>query len=194
VVSSDLAHIAELADDDAPRRARDAHESETRAAIAEVQEIATGLYGPRVLATLRLAGALPSDPRKLALFAGAAADAIAALKPADLPAPRIEGAKVSMKAWAETLRTPSAKLTAALGDVAREEAEAVGTLAAKNAALTAFDTFTPRAADVLEALLRLAGMDHEADRLHRSVAAPASASTSASTTETPAGTPVTTAK
>ena len=176
MVAADVAYTIELSDDAAPRNERDRQEKLTREAITEVRERVTGLYGGAFLSRVMLAASAPRDPRQLATFAVRAADAIAGLKVEELPEPKIEGGKPSLKKWTSSLRTPATALETAIGDVERETAEAVTALTERNARRDAFEAFLPRASDLLEGLLRFAGMDAAADKLPRPVASGSSGS------------------
>ena len=170
MVSSDVALSVELADDAAPRAARDRHDKAVREAIVDVRERVVGMYGQATLSTYLLASAAPRDARQLVTYAERAAAAIEAVKPDALPESRIEGAKPSPKKWAALIRKPAGQLKDALGDVDREAAEAVTALTERNTRRDAFEAFNPRALDLLEGLLRFGGMNAEADRLARPVA------------------------
>ena len=175
----------ELADDAAPRNARDRHEKQLRESIVDVRERVVGIYGQPVLSTFLLAGGAPRDPRQLVTWAQRAADAIEAADIDKLPPSRIEGAKATPKKWAALLQKPAAALSAAIGDVDREAAEAVTALAARNTARDGFEQRVPRAYTLLDGLLRFAGMDAEANRVARPTAR------TASDDDTPANDPVT---
>jgi len=170
MVDADVALSVELADDAAPRAARDRHEREARGAVVDVRERVVGMYGQGVLTLFLLAGTAPKDPKQLVTWIERAAAAIEATKLEALPACRIEGAKPTPKKWAAVLRKPLAPLRAALHDIDREAAEAVTALTARNQRRDAFKAFSPRVSELLEGLLRFGGMDDEADRLERPVA------------------------
>jgi len=170
MVDADVALSVELADDAAPRAARDRHERDARAAVVDVRERVVGMYGQGVLTTFLLAGSAPKDTKQLVTWIERAAAAIEQTKPESLPECRIEGAKPTTKKWAAVLRKPVGQLKEALGDVDREAAEAVTALSARNQRRDAFEAFAPKASELLEGLLRFGGMDAEADRLERPVA------------------------
>lgn len=172
MVSADVALSVELADDAAPRAARDRHEKEAREAVVDVRERVVGMYGQGVLTTFLLASAAPKDPKQLVTWVERAACAVEAVKVDALPECRIEGAKPTPKKWAALLRKPLAPLQRALQDIDREAAEAVSALTARNAKRDAFEAFAPRAGELLDGLLRFGNMDDEADRLARPVASP----------------------
>lgn len=175
MVAGDVAHTIELADDAPPRNDRDRFEAETRAAIVDVRERVVGMYGQGILSTMLLASAAPKDPKQLVTFATRAADVIAKMAPDSFPESKIEGGKPSPKKWAALLRKPVEELDKALKTIDREVAEAVTTQAERAQKIAAFETFAPRARDLLEGFLRFGGMDAEADRIARPVASAASA-------------------
>lgn len=177
MVAADVKYTIELSDDAAPRNERDKQERLTREQITDVRERITGLYGSAFLSKVMLAASAPRDARQLATFAVRAADAIAGLKDEHLPAPKIEGGKPSLKKWTSALRTPAEALAKAIADVEREAAEAVTALAERNARRDEFEAFLPKASDLVEGLMRFAGMNAEADRLPRPVASGSSGST-----------------
>ncbi len=170
--ATDRALTEEIADDDPPRRARESADTELRAGVTEAREVLTGHYGAGFLATVHLAGPMPRDPEQLKRYAVRAHDALAKLEPGDLPASRIEGAKVSPKKWAALLAKPLAKLTDALDAVQTEAAELVSARTHRSRADAAWTSHARRWEDLFDALLRFAGMDEEADRVSRPVGAP----------------------
>lgn len=170
MIAADVALSVELADDAAPRAARDRHERAARGAVIDVRERVVGMYGQGVLTQFLLAGTAPKDAKQLVTWVERAAAAIEATKPDALPESRIEGAQPTPEKWAAILRKPLAPLRAALQDIDREAAEAVTALTARNQRRDAFEAFSPRASELLEGLLRFGGMNDEADRLERPVA------------------------
>jgi hypothetical protein len=70
LVAADKAHAAELADDDAPRAAREQGVSEVRGYLVSLRANLTGNYGPAVAGAYGLDGALPDDAAALANLAG----------------------------------------------------------------------------------------------------------------------------
>ena len=65
MVEADLAHQRELSDDRGPRAARDKADEALRAAITEVQEMTTGMFGAATVGAFKLSGTPPTDVRAL---------------------------------------------------------------------------------------------------------------------------------
>jgi hypothetical protein len=169
LAKADVALTRERADDAQPRRDRDASEVLTRAAIEDVRRRVVGLYDAPVLESLLLAGPMPKDPLQLVKYALRAAAHLEQQKPADFPDALIDGGKPTPKKWAAAIRTPAEKLDAALKAVGTEDAQLVTALAGRDAVFDEAETDEPRARAVLDALLRYARLDAEADRLARPV-------------------------
>jgi hypothetical protein len=165
MVDSDVAHLEEQGDDDAPRQARDAHEAEVRKAIAELQEVATGLFGAEVLGQLRLAGAAPADPRALVTHVQNAVRAMREMDRAELPKLRVKKAEVDLNEWADSLAEPADRLHTALGLVDAEARELQVTQAAKNAAIKLFDERFRASIAMLEGMLTFSGHQDLAERV-----------------------------
>jgi hypothetical protein len=162
--AADAAHRLELADDVAPRDARDAAAEAVAADLQFVRSAVAALYGPRVLASLGLAEPVSRDPVAIEAAGKAFVKAVAS-GALELPAPRSKAASVDLKGLAASVKANLPALTAALASVSAEAGEAQATQQAKNAAISAFEaTFTP-VNDVLYALAALAGARELGDKL-----------------------------
>lgn len=172
LVKADVALTRERADDAQPRRDRDTSEVLTRAAIEDVRRRVVGLYDAPMLESLLLAGSMPKDPLQLVKYALRAAGHLEKQRPTDFPEALIDGGKPTPKKWATAIRTPAEKLDAALKAVGTEDAQLVTALAGRDNLFGEAETDEPRARAVLDALLRYARLDAEADRLARPVGTP----------------------
>lgn len=168
MVKADEAHEIELSDDAPVREARDAAAADLRGALVDLREIIVGAYGQSTAAKLFL-GATPEDPVVLSRFAGEVADKLDKTK---LPAPRIKGAKLDAAETAASLREKRAQLDKHLEALHREQREAQKTLAAKYAAIPAYDRVFTGVATTLSGLLLLAGEPDLAAKVRPSIRRP----------------------
>ncbi|MFO0604996.1 MAG: hypothetical protein U0324_17570 [Polyangiales bacterium] len=169
VRDADDRHEAELADDDAPRAARDAAVSALTATVTELREVVTGLFGAPALKLVNLTGPTPREPIALSRFVHNVVEGLGAAK---LPAPRVKGAEFDAKRYAKTLRQHVTALDAAAADVTREAREAQVTQSAKTAAIASHDALFAGVANVAEGLLTLVGENDLARRLRPSARRP----------------------
>lgn len=152
MVEADTAHEAELGDDDAFRKARDAAASALSDKLVELREVIVGIYGSAT-ANAVFPGPAPQDPVVLSRFAGEVATEVERVK---LPAPRIK-AKLDPAETAAELRALRAALDAAIKNVAREVNEAQATLDEKNRAMASYDELFASGATTMTGLLRMSG-------------------------------------
>lgn len=164
LVAADQAHIAELADDDPARAARDHAASTLRSECIDLREILTGLYGA-AFANQMLAEAVPRDPVMLLQYAKTLEEN---LQRATLPTARVVGATIDKSAVITRIGSLRQSLELTIGAVAREVREAQATQTAKDKALDAFDDVFSKGADVSSSLLRLAGMPEHAAKVRAS--------------------------
>jgi hypothetical protein len=87
-----------------------------------------------------------------------------------LPAPRVKGAQVDIKATVAELDKRRARLDSALAAVARETREAQAAMSLRNDAQDQFDDVYTQVSTVLSGLLRLAGKPDLADRVRPTTA------------------------
>lgn len=153
MVRADEAHSGELSDDAQPRAERDRVASELVAKLVELREITTGVYGSQLAARL-FPGSTPRDPSMLAAFAKEVSHA---LRTVSLPAPRVKGASIDAATIAKELDAAHAELTSHQHDVVRETREAQATLEAKNTAVASYQQRFSHVANLLSALLSIAG-------------------------------------
>jgi hypothetical protein len=153
--AADAAHTAELADDHAPRAARDEAAEKVRGALVDLRRTTAALYGDGLVKAL----GFPAEvPREAAQVERVALDVAGALRKGPLPKPALVGvAPVSAEAWAELLEGGLAALAAARADVTRETQEARATQAVKDQASAALTDAMVTAAQLTVSLARLAG-------------------------------------
>lgn len=160
---ADLAHSAELLDDEEPRQRRDG----TLAALSETllsqRDTVQGAFGAQVVRATGLDEALPSNPQQLLQRARAVAGQ---LRENGLPARALRpGTVVKAAALADELEGLVAKLAEALGDVQRETREAQLTLERKNLAATGWQDAYQAVSSSFYGLYLLAGRRDLADRI-----------------------------
>jgi hypothetical protein len=170
-VQADKAHDAELADDAAPREARDTAYEKVREVLVDLRASVDAAYGPAGLNALGLTGAVPVDPSVVATFAGSVLEALedGARK---LPKPRRAGIQVDRAAFAKDLAAELPALKKALKDVAREEREKETTKLTRDEAMATSDRTFSRAASLIEALAEGAGLEEVAARVKPSGRSP----------------------
>lgn len=166
---ADDAHEQELADDAAPRDARDVAVTKLYDAVVALREVATGLYTSKVLPSLGLVGSTPRDPVLLVRYAENVVDKLGKVA---LPASRVANAAIDTAGVGCSLQGLVDELSAAVADVGREEREAQLTLSTKRAAIAAHDTLFGGVATVTEGLLRLVSENDLAEKVRPSARRP----------------------
>jgi len=169
MAAADEAHELELADDTAPRDARDKSVQELYAKLVETAEIVVGLYGGQAVRAIKLDGTTPRDPALLVRYASTASSLIRSY---DFGKARVKGAKIDGKATADEIDELVGAVTTNLDHVAREAREAEATLVKKHASLAAFDDVFSRSATVIGALLAFGGEKELAARVRPSTRRP----------------------
>jgi hypothetical protein len=162
MVNADQAHLNELADDSAPRAARDAAATTLYNELLELRDWCVGLYGVEALRLLGFSTATPRDPVALSRFAGEVVTALNA-RP-QLQAKR-EGVQWDPTVAATRLQGLRVILDGHLKDVAREGRQAQRTLIEKKASIESYDDTYARAAAFLMGVYRLAGEEELAERV-----------------------------
>lgn len=158
MVTADETHAQELTDDAAPREARDEAATNVANLLRFARTAIATMYGQTALTKAGLADAITSDPAALVVQARQFLKSAGA-KGFQLPEAKHEGlAEINVPALVGKIEAALPALETALAKVATEDAEAQGTLRAKQDALAAFEgTFSP-VNDVLYALARRAGL------------------------------------
>jgi hypothetical protein len=159
--AADLAHAAELADDEAPRAARDGGITALRATLSSLRVTLLNTFGPALLAAYGVPSALPEQP-DLLLRTASLIESRLRTRPLT-EAPRQLGISIDPVAIADSLKAQIEAITAAVAEVDRERREAQLTLEAKNTSLAAWDAVYPGVADTTTGLYELAGRQDLAD-------------------------------
>ncbi len=160
---ADLANAAELADDDAPRAARDQGVSDLRARIISIRGTLSSVFGNAIVGVYGLAAETPEDADLLVHRATSIASLLAS-RPLVEKA-KHDGVTVDAALLGKSLEKPIAHLTAALADVRREEREAQLTLKARNAAAVVWNTRYQGVADAVTGVFEIVGQADLADRV-----------------------------
>lgn len=163
LVSKSEAHDAELADDAAPRDARDSANAELIQALVPIRAATETVYGRAGLKALGIEGRTPTDPKAVQEHARKLVKQLEDPK-VKLPKPQ-EGVSVNKAVWLAKLKKPLGVLAQARKDVAREEREAQITGNAKTKAMDAFDDVFGVAASFTSTMLELIGEDDLAARV-----------------------------
>jgi len=171
LVRADITHEAELADDAAPRKARDDATEKIRRILVDLRAAVETTCGMAGLPRLHLAEAVPQDPSVLATIGRSVYDALRD-ENVKLPAPRRRGLSLDRLAFAEELAAELPPLERALAAVAREAREAEATLRHKRTAMESNDRAFSRGAAFLSATFSLGGLDDLAARLKPSARHP----------------------
>lgn len=174
LVAKSDAYDAELADDSAPRDARDTAVAALVDTMVGVRAAVETLYGTPGLEALGIDGRTPTDPAGIASHASKAASRLRDPK-VELPKAVRKGIKIDLAALAGELDAPLATLAQAQKDVVREVREAQAASDGKTKAMTANDDLFGRAANFISAALELVGEDELAARVRPVVRRPGTA-------------------
>jgi len=182
MVRADEANSFELADDAGALAARDSAGADTYAALTELREVGTAVYGADYMRRLGFDGSTPQDETAIARLADRVLASAASI---GAPAPRRPGLSLDISQWTAPLAASSEALEAALSRVALEKCQAEGTLVQKNAAIAAYDESFSVAANLLTALLASAGQKELAGRVRPSTRRPGRTATEIDAEMTP---------
>lgn len=163
MADSDVAHAQELADDEAPRAAREAAIATLREQLIGVRAAFTSVYGPGILGAYSLTGETPMDPELLLQRAASTARLLASRPVTEKP--RQPGITIDAPSLATALDATAQQLRAALADVRREEREAQLTQARRDDAIALWNQRYQGVADTITGLYELAGRVELADRV-----------------------------
>jgi hypothetical protein len=155
LTEADLAHAQELADDDAPRAARDAALADVRERLISLRATFASVYGAPILKAYGLAGETPSDPELLLNRANNVA-ALLSSKPISAK-PKQEGVTVDAKVLASGLTAAAKELQKALNDVRREEREGQLTRRTREEAAAVWSGRYQSIADAMTGIYSLVG-------------------------------------
>lgn len=185
--AADDRQTAEQGDDPAVRKERDDAAAAVRAIVIPLRGIVEVGFGPAFLKQLGFTGPTPEDPVVLHRVAAYAMKALGPMKP--MPT-AIEGYTFEPKKFADKLQAPLARLGKALEAVAVEEKQADETIVAKNRAVEKRDRKFSAGANLISALLAVAGEDELARRVRPTGRNPGTtAAMDEDAGETPAPTP-----
>ncbi|MEP7125790.1 MAG: hypothetical protein ABJE95_32970 [Byssovorax sp.] len=163
LTEADLANAAELADDEAPRTARDQGIIDLRSRLITIRGALSSAFGNGILGAYGLSGETPEDADLLVHRARSVADLLATR--ALVEKPRQEGITVDAVVLGLSLAKPIAHLDAALADVKREEREAQLTLKARNEAALVWNTRYQGVADAVTGIFEMVGHTDLAERV-----------------------------
>ena len=160
-------HDAELADDAAPRAARDQATAELVQTMVAIRATAETVYGRAGLKALGIDGRTPTDSKAILEHAR---KFVKQLEDPGLKLPRPQdGVAIQKSVWAAKVKKPLPLLAEARKDVAREAREAEITGDAKAKAMAAFDDLFGVVATFTSAMLDLIGEGDLAARIKPSV-------------------------
>ncbi len=169
MVAADEAHEAELADDAAPRAARDAAFETVSSLLGEVRATTAVAYGEAAVAELGFAGKTLREPMALVALAGTVVERLPRLRDR---APVTLALRFDPAVYEAALAPAIAALRASLDEVRREAREAEATHTAKQRALATYDERFAAAASALTGLFHLAGEHALAERVRPSARRP----------------------
>ncbi|HZF47381.1 MAG TPA: hypothetical protein VE093_01965 [Polyangiaceae bacterium] len=158
---ADLAHAQELADDDAPRAARDAAVAQLRDQVIGLRGTLSSVYGPAILKAYGLAGETPEDPNLL-LHRAENTAALLASKPIT-EKPKQDGVTLDISKLVAALNAKSKELKDALDAVKREERQGQLTRSRRDQASNTVSARYQGVADAMTGLYELTGRADLAD-------------------------------
>ena len=161
----------ELADDAAPREARDEAAAALTAEVVDIRGLVESTYGAPLLRSLGIDGKTDVEPKAILAKAKKLASSLEDPQ-RKWPKPARKGVKIDPGEWADDLKTWAVKLESALKDVARETREGQAALDLKDRALAANDDSFMRVARFLSAVFFLVGDDNLATKVRPSVRRP----------------------
>ncbi len=160
-------HDAELADDAAPREARDQATAELVQTMVSIRATTETVYGRAGLKALGIDGRTPTDSKGILEHARKFVKQLED-PGVKLPKPQ-EGVAIQKSVWLAKVKKPLPVLAEARRDVAREEREAEITGSAKAKSMAAFDDLFGVVATFTSSMLDLIGEDDLAARIKPSV-------------------------
>jgi len=171
LVTASDAYDKELADDTAPREARDEAAAALTAEVVDIRGVVESTYGAGMLRSLGIDGKTDVEPKAILSKSKKLASALTDPE-RKWPKPARKGVKVDPGEWAGDLETWSDKLEQSLKDVMRETREAQAALDVKDRAQAANDVSFMRIARFLSAAFYLVGDDVLATKVRPSARRP----------------------
>jgi hypothetical protein len=169
LVERDDAYQAELSDDAGPRFERDEMVERLQRRLVQVRDAINGVYGPVAARRLGFADRTPRDPEAVVRLARHVVGAIPEVR---LDKPLFPGASIDLTAMVQQLTADADDLQRHLEEVAREVREAQVAKASRDQAMEKHDANFSQVANLMMALLRLAGQPELADRFRPSQRTP----------------------
>lgn len=163
VERSDLAHAAELLDDEEPRQRRDAAQASLAALLLGQRDTLSALYGAAVSRAYGLSEALPTAAPQL-LQRGRSIAEQYRKRPLTDP-PLRAGVTIKLGVLSSELKDAVAQLAGALDDVQRETREAQLTMERKSQAAEAWESVYTGVTHAFYGLYLLAGRRDLAERI-----------------------------
>ena len=171
LVKASQEHEKELADDAAPREARDEAAAALTAEVVDIRGLVESTFGAPLLRSLGIDGKTAVEPKAILAQSRQLARSLQDPK-RKWPKPARKGVKVDPREWANDLETWAARLEEAQRDVARETREAQAALDLKNRAMSANDDTFMRVARFLSAVFFVVGDDDLATKVRPSARRP----------------------
>lgn len=169
LVERDDVYQAELSDDAAPRSERDSMVEQLQRKLVQTRDAINGVYGPVAVRRLGYTDRTPRDPEAVVRLAR---QVVAAIPEMRLERPLFSGASVDLTAMGQELTEGADQLQRHLEDVAREVREAQVAKASRDQAMERHDANFSQVANLMVALLRLAGQPELAERFRPSTRSP----------------------
>lgn len=170
--AADRAHELEMADDVAPRNARDSSAAKVRETLIDLRGALLTTYGDATVAAFGLAAAVPTDGQAVVSFGQKVSEALATVK---LGKPKRDGVSMDLKVFAKELKTHLPALEGALSDVTREVREGQATLGIKTKAIETNDRDFQRVGALVEQLAKFANLPEVAKKARPSARKPGQA-------------------
>ncbi len=165
MIQRDDAHEAELRDDSGIREARDVTSEALHTQLVTTREQLNTICGEDYVARIGYKGMTPDDPVEVARLGKVVVSNLGEIK---APPPLIPGYEFNSGIWQEPIVGLLNQLETSVTEVAKEEREAEATLTTKRSAIDAYDSAFSSTANLLSALLRIAGEKDLAKRVRPS--------------------------
>jgi hypothetical protein len=165
MVAADDAYLREQGDDPPARKALDEAAGGLRDGLLDVRGSSEANFGKAYAARLGFEGRTPDDPQAMLRLSHLVVDNLGTVP---LPKPRLPGVTADPAQWQALLQQHHAPVQTAMEAVATEQREHDAAYVAKKQAMDTFDTVFSCTANLVSALLHIAGEDELADRVRPS--------------------------